>query len=158
MISHIITNCETLTKMNQESQNRKLRLFAKVDILTKLNILEQQKQLFHKLKSKYSDIDNAVLTLSSLILSIDLVTNEINNINLNAIKLRAKNYKFKVKREKLLSYWSIVRALKLEQNMSFRSISRYFLKYHKLEISHSTIFQIWNEIENNEFKGEISVK
>lgn len=141
--------CETITKHSQESQNQKLRLFAKVDISTKVRILEEQKQLFHKLKSSYSDVDNTILILSSLILAIDLVTRKINDVNLNAIKLRARNYKYKIKREKLLSYWAIVKTLKLEQNMSFRTISRYLLKYHKLEISHSTIYQIWNEIENN---------
>lgn len=149
---------ETITKQNQESQNQKLRLFAKIDISTKVKILEEQKQLFHKLKNSYQDVDNAILTLSSLILAIDLVTRKINDVNLNAIKLRAKNYKYKVKREKLLSYWAIVKTLKLEQNMSFRSISKYFLKYHKLDISHSTIYQIWNEIENNNLVGEINVK
>ena len=42
---------ESITKLNLESQNQRLRLFAKVDIITKLKILEHQKQLFHKLKS-----------------------------------------------------------------------------------------------------------
>ena len=51
-------NCETITKMNQESQNQKLRLFAKVDITTKLKILASQKQLFHKLKNSHADVDN----------------------------------------------------------------------------------------------------
>ena len=58
------TTIETITKLNQESQNQRLRLFAKVDISTKLKILEKQKELFHKLKGAYSDIDNSVLTLS----------------------------------------------------------------------------------------------
>ena len=54
-------SCETITKLNQESQNQRLRLFAKVDISTKLKILDKQKELFHKLKSAYSDIDNVIL-------------------------------------------------------------------------------------------------
>ena len=41
-----IATIEHLTKLNQESQNQKLRLFAKVDITTKLKILDLQKQLF----------------------------------------------------------------------------------------------------------------
>ena len=55
--------CEIITKLNQESQNQKLRLFAKFDIQTKLKIIVNQKQLFHKLKQKYSDVDNNILTL-----------------------------------------------------------------------------------------------
>ena len=50
--------CEIITKLNQESQNKKLRLFAKVDFEIKLKILTFQKQLFHKLKNNNSDVDN----------------------------------------------------------------------------------------------------
>ena len=142
-------SCEIITKLNLESQNQRLRLFAKVDITTKLKILISQKQLFHKLKSVHSDIDNTILTLCSLILAIDLIVKELDNVNLNAIKLRGKNNKAKVKRQKVLGYWAIVRTLKLEQNMSFRDISTYFAKYHKLEVSYSTVYELWNELENN---------
>ena len=131
-----------------------MRLFAKVDITTKLKILASQKQLFHRLKSVHSDIDNTVLTLCSLILAIDLIANELDDVNLNAIKLRSKNSKAKVKRQKVLGYWAIVRTLKLEQNMSFRDIATYFAKYHRLDVSYSTIFELWNEIENNKKNEE----
>ena len=141
--------CEIITKLNQESQNQKLRLFAKFDIQTKLKIIVNQKQLFHKLKQKYSDVDNNILTLSSLILAIDSVVKELDDVNFNAIKLRGKKNTNKSKREKLLSYWAIVRTLKLERNMSFRDIAIYFGKYHRLEISYSTIYRLWDELENN---------
>ena len=141
--------CEIITKLNQESQNQKLRLFAKFDIQTKLKIIVNQKQLFHKLKQKYSDVDNNILTLSALILAIDSVVKELDDVNFNAIKLRGKKNTNKSKREKLLSYWAIVRTLKLERNMSFRDITIYFGKYHRFEISYSTIYKVWNELENN---------
>lgn len=141
-------SCESITKLNQESQNQRLRLFSKVDISTKLKILTSQKQLFHKLKSVHCDIDNTVLTLCSLILAIDIVAKELDTVNLNTIKLRAKNSKTKVKRQKVLGYWAIVRTLRLEQNMSFRDIATYFIKYHRLEVSYSTIYELWNELEN----------
>ncbi len=89
------------------------------------------------------------MTLSSLILAIDTVVKELDNINLNVIKLRAKNTKTKIKRQKLLGYWAIVRTLKLEQNISFRDISAYFAKYHKFDVSYSTVYELWNELENN---------
>ena len=139
---------ENITKLNFESQNQRLRLFAKVDITTKLKILQYQKQLFHKLKDVHRDMDNAALTLASLILAIDGIAKEFDDVNLNVIKLRGKNNKAKVKRQKVLGYWAIVRTLKLEQNMSFRDISAYFEKYHKLEVSYSTIYELWNELEN----------
>lgn len=140
---------ETITKLSSEQQNQLLRLFAKVDITTKLKILDAQKELFHKLKSFYGDVDNAVLTLSSLILAIDTVTKELDIVTLNASKLRGKNNKAKIKRQKVLGYWAIVRTLKLEQNMSFRDIATYFAKYHKLEVSYSTIYELWSKLENH---------
>ena len=150
-----IKNCEAITKMNQVSQNQKLRLFAKVDITTKLKILDQQKSIFHKLRGSYSDVDNTILTFSSLILAIDLVVKEIDNVNLNAMKLRSNNIKKQnLKRVKLLSYWSIVRTLKLEQNISFRDISNYLVKYHRFQVSYSIIYKTWNEIE---LKKEVTI-
>ncbi len=140
---------ETITKFSLEMQNQNLRLFARVDLQTKLQILQLQKQLFHKLKNTHGDVDNNILTLSSLILAVDSVVKELDDVNLNAIKLRGKNNKSKIKRQKVLGYWAIVRTLKLEQNMSFRDIATYFAKYHKLEVSYSTIYELWNELENN---------
>jgi len=142
------TICENITKINFKSQNQKLRLFARVDITTRLKILEYQKQIFHKLKSTYSDVDNAILTLSSLILAINKVIKELDLVKLNAMKLKVQPNKMKLKRQKLFDYWAIIKTLRNEQNMSFRQIAKHFQKYHKFEISHSMIQKIWNEIEN----------
>lgn len=139
---------EIITKQTYESQNQHLRFFARVDLSMKLQILQLQKPLFHKLKSTYTDVDNAVLTLASLILAINSVVKETDKVNLNAVKMRGKNQKTKIKREKVLGYWAIVRTLKLEQSMSFRDISSYFKKYHKFEVSYSTIRELWIELEN----------
>ena len=148
------TTCESITKLNQESQNQRLRLFAKVDMTTKLKIMNHQKQIFHKLKTEYKDIDNTILTLSSLILAVNLIIKELDNVNLNAIKLRTKDNKTNIKRQKLIGYWAIVKTLKLEQKMSFRQISEYFKKYHKIDVSYSMIFETWKELEKNTNKED----
>ncbi|ARU48110.1 hypothetical protein [Sulfurospirillum diekertiae] len=145
---------ESITKQTYESQNQHLRFFARAELPMKLQILQLQKPLFHKLKSIYGDLDNAILTLASLILAINSVAKETDKVNLNAVKMRGKNQKTKVKRQKLLGYWAIVRTLKLEQNMSFRNIAGYFKKYHKLEVSYSTIHGLWIEIETTTTKNE----
>ncbi|MFW9626224.1 hypothetical protein SUSP_002382 [Sulfurospirillum sp. 'SP'] len=139
---------ENITKQTYELQNQHLRLFARVDLAMKLHILQFQKPLFHKLKSAYGDVDNAVITLASLVLSIDAVAKELDLIKLNAMKLKVQPNKMKLKRQKLIDYWAIIKTLRNEQNMSFRQIAKYFQKYHKFEISHSMIQKIWNEIEN----------
>lgn len=146
---------ENITKSNLDIQNQRLRLFAKVNITTKLKILQYQKQLFHQLKSVHNDVDNAVVTLSSLIIAIDRVVKELDIVNLNAMKLKVQPNKVKQKRQKLLDLWAIVRTLKNEQNMSFRLIAKYFQKYNKFEISHSMIQQMWEKIEKIGEKSDI---
>lgn len=146
---------ENITKQSLEAQNQKLRLFAKVDITTKLKIFEHQKQLFHKLRSACSDVENAILTLASLILAIDNVVKELDTVNLNTIKLKNKSVRQKAKRDRLLGYWAIIRTLKLEQDFSFRQIAQYLKKYHKLEVAHSTLYRLWSELETkNQQNGE----
>ena len=145
---------ESITKQTYEVQNQHLRLFARVDLPTKLQILQLQKPFFHKIKSTHLGVDNAILTLASLILAIDSIAKNTDKVNFNAIKLRGKNRKTKIKREKLIGYWAIVKTLKSDQNMSFRDISTYFAKYHKLEVSYSTIYGLWIELEATITKNE----
>lgn len=142
-----IINIENLTRMNIETQNQQLRLFSRVNIDTKLRILDHQKQLFHKLKNTNCDVDNAVMTLASLILAIDFIAGKLDDVNINTVKLRGRNNKTKIKRQKLLGYWAVIRILKIEEKMSFREIAIYLRKYHRLEVSYSLIYEIWNELE-----------
>ena len=148
MQKEILRNCEIITKMNQETQNKMIRTYTKLDISVKVDVFKEQKVIFHKLKNIHFITDNSILTYASFILAIEVVIKNTNQVNLKAIKLRTKNAKKQnQKREKLLSYWSVIKTLKLEQNYSFREISDYLLKYHRLEVSYSLIYQIWNEIE-----------
>lgn len=148
MEKEILRNCEIITKMNQETQNQMIRTFTKLDISVKVDIFKEQKVIFHKLKNIHFITDNSILTYASFVLAIEVVIKNTNQVNLNAIKLRSNNNKKQnLKRIKLLSYWSVIKTLKLEQNYSFREISDYLLKYHRFEVSYSLIYQTWNEIE-----------
>lgn len=148
MQKEILRNCEIITKMNQETQNQMIRTFTKLDISVKVDVFKEQKVIFHKLKNIHFITDNSILTYASFVLAIEVVIKNTNQVNLKAIKLRTKNAKKQnQKREKLLSYWSVVKTLKFEQNYSFREISDYLLKYHRFEVSYSLVYQTWNEIE-----------
>ena len=148
MEKEILRNCEIITKMNQETQNQMIRTYTKLDISVKVDVFKEQKVIFHKLKNIHFITDNSILTYASFVLAIEVVIKNTNQVNLKAIKLRTKNAKKQnQKREKLLSYWSIIKTLKLEQNYSFREISDYLLKYHRFEVSYSLVYQTWNEIE-----------
>ena len=126
MQKEILRNCEIITKMNQETQNQMIRTFTKLDISVKVDVFKEQKVIFHKIKNIHFNVDNSILTYASFVLAIKLIVSKTNEVNLKAIKLRTKNTKKQnQKREKLLSYWSVIKTLKNEQNYSFREISDY---------------------------------
>lgn len=137
----------SITKMSYQEQNQRLRLFARMDLATKLNITEQQNPIFHKLRVKHQDKDKVILSFSAHILAIDSVLGRLDDVALNASKLNNKSIRVRSKRDKIISYWAIVKTLKLEQNMSFRQIVLYLKKYHKLDVAHSTLHNMWSEIE-----------
>lgn len=147
MQNNTFSSCEIITKQSERTQNQKLRVLSKISNSKKLEIMKAQKKIFHNLKSNYKDIDNATLTLSSLILAIDQFIKETKQVNFKAIKLRTRKKRQNLKREKLLQYWSVVKTLKNDENLSFREISEYFSKYHKLQISYSMIYKMWMELE-----------
>lgn len=142
-----IKTLESLTKLSIESQNQKLRLFARVDIDTKLKILSSQKQIFHQMKNLHTDVANEILTLSSLITAISKEFENADEVELKSLIFRAKNARKSLKKKKILELWAIVKTLKSEQKMSFRDIVKYLKKYHKIDVAHSTIYGLWQEIE-----------
>jgi hypothetical protein len=58
-----------------------------------------------------------------------------------------KKAKTKVKREKLINLWSVIRKLKNE-GCSFRDVSKFLRSKHRFQVSHTYISQVWKELEN----------
>ena len=109
--------CEIITKLSKESQNQKLRLFAKLDLNTKLEIFDNHKIIFHTLKNihKNKDTENSILSYCAFLLSL-------NNFQKNTTEETIKIIKFKKikqpkarKKEKLLQYYPLVKQLKVEK-------------------------------------------
>lgn len=141
---NIIENISKKTIIQRKSL---LKSFEKFDDLQHYEIINNKNLLFHKLKSKNKEIEkNSILELAALYIAIDEFMEQLNEIDKKLIKFKNKN-KSNLKKEKLRQYWSIVKELKELKKMSFRDIALYLKKYHKFNISFSTIFQEWNKIE-----------
>ena len=148
-MNKFVITCKTITKMSENVQKQKLRFFAKTDEKIRLEIISIQRETFHKIKNNqnYKEVSNQLITLASLILAIEQCLKKMNVVKINSIKQLSNRKKAKSKMEKLLQYWSIVLQLKDKEDFSFRAISDYLFKYHKFDVSHSTINKYWNEIE-----------
>ena len=143
---------EKITKMHMEQQNQLLRFFSRVDLETKLKIMQTQREIFHILKNLHKNIDNTALTYSSLVVSI---LRERKNSNSNTKIFKAKKFRRSSKKDKILEKWAIVKSLKNDEKLSFRQISVYLQKYYRFYVSYSLIYKIWSELEEKTInKGE----
>ena len=145
--------CEIITKLSKESQNQKLRLFAKLDLNTKLEIFDNHKIIFYNLKNihKNKDTENSMLSYCAFLLSLDNFQKNTTEETIKIIKFKKMKQPKARKKEKLLQYYPLVKQLK-QANTSYKDISDYLLKYHKFKISYSTICKLYNKIEKGEIK------
>lgn len=141
---------QILTKKPLSEQNRLLKLFAKLNLSQKKEIIAKQRSIFHILNSNNKNYDNATLTLAALIISIEKFFISQNETELSLIRINNKKVNKNQKNKKLLTYWSVVKELKEKKHMSFREISEFLKKSHKFEISHSLIYKVWIEVEKKE--------
>lgn len=156
---------EKMMKLSQDDQTRHLNYFAKCPIEIRLSLFEKQRELFYPLSQKYKDRMSANgISYGALILAIgatralekkltqksfaDLSLDEIRDFSsMRAIKFKHKTKKTSIKHEKLMSYWAIVRTLRIDHEYSYERVSLYLKKKHRFSIAPSTIMKKWKEIE-----------
>lgn len=140
-----------ITKKPPYEQKRLLKLFVKLTLAQKKEVLKKQRSFFHILKnSNNKNYDNETLTLASQIKAIEEFSNSLDNNESKLIKFISKKADKNNKTQKLLTYWAIVKQLKNEKDMSFRKISDFLQKSYRQEFSYSLIHKIWVKIEKKE--------
>jgi hypothetical protein len=146
-------------KFSKKEQKKLINWFSNQNILIQIDIFEEQKNQFFKLKNKCKEVE--VVPLAAFLLAIHYFNsleseknskNKQNNLATSSkisrfAILKAKKERYKEKREKLLNLWSKVQELKAE-GFSFRQISDYLRGHHRFEVSHTYIRNVWEELEN----------
>ena len=117
---------------------------------SKIKVMSLNRDIFHPLRQNNQEVDLSTLSYVSLILSIDKYQEESSDLDKNVIEIRSNSFPKHPKKNKLLNRWALVKELREEKDLSFRQISEYLKKYHKLSIAHSTIYELWQELENKE--------
>lgn len=138
---------QILTKKPLSEQNRLLKLFAKLSLAQRKEIVAKQRPIFHTLKdAKGKEFNNETLTLASQIIAIERYENTLNEYELKVIKYKEKKANKNNKTGKLLLIWAIVKDLKINKEMSFREIADY-LTDSKFEVSYSLVYREWQKYE-----------
>ena len=154
-----------MMKLSKDDQTRHLNYLAKGSIEIRLNLFEKQRELFYPLFQKYKDhMSTSDISYGALILAIgitrafekkltqksfaDLSLDEIRDLSsMRAIEFKHKTTKVSQKHEKLMSYWAIIRSLRIDHGYSYERVSLYLKKKHRFSIAASTIMKKWKEIE-----------
>jgi hypothetical protein len=142
-----------MSTLSYIDRQRSLRWLSRQNDLLILEIFKAQKNHFHRIKSEFSEQDLVVVTIASLFISIKEVietTTATNRKNRSSSfsflkkvgQIRAKQHqkpRQKIKQQKLLNLQSVITGLIENEKYSFRDISSYLLKYHRFEVSHTSV-------------------
>lgn len=142
-----------LLKITDEEQKAILRSFVKMPLESRVKVMEESRAIFYPLKEENKDMALQVLSYASLILAIVKYKDTTDALKRHTVAIRSKSYRKQPKRDKLLGKWALIKSLKNDENLSFRQIAAYLQKYHKLSVVHSTIHDMWCELEMSK-KGE----
>jgi len=142
-----------LLKSTNEEQKQTLRAFSKMPLESRVRVFEKHKKIIYSLKDKHSKVDISILSYASFILAVNQYVSDVTDIDKNTLDLRSKSMRKFAKREKLLAKWALIKELKNVKGLSFRQITQYLKKYHKLEVVHSTVYDLWKELEENKEEG-----
>lgn len=176
----IFSDKETLItriiKVNHVDQTKHINYFSRCPLGIRLGIFEQHREVFYRLRETYKDEASfSDISYCALILAIALtrakekalVTKNFKELSLDEIrdvsafkvnKFVEKTKKRSLKRDTLISYWSIVRDLKLNHGLGYEKISMFLLNNRKFKISTSYICECWYELEAKEINSQEKTK
>lgn len=163
LVKEFMTNniqIEQQTKLSIKKRKILGNFFNRQNLTIQNAIFKENKNQFFILKSKFGINETTALSAFFCAINIfyekeQLLKNKNKSQDLStlasisdfSIKKFKKN-KFKEKREKLLNIWSVVQKLKAE-NLSYREISDYLRRTHRMDISHTYIRNLYQEIQHD---------
>lgn len=150
------------TKVPIKRREKVLKWLANQNEEIALMAFEEQKKHFFKI-SKIEEDNRSILYLSSLYLAANQLyelyhaqANKNREMDIDQVKgathIQAKKFKKNIQSEKydkLLNLRNKILDLKDEENLSFRQISEFLKRYHRLEVSHSYIATFYHNMKKD---------
>jgi len=142
---------EQLVKLNNEQQKVLIRFFSKVPLEDKVLIMDGSRKFFYTLRENNKGFAIGMISYCSHILAIQHYQNELDGVDQNLINLRAKSFRKATKKEIVMNKLSLINELKKDKKLSYEQIVVYLKKYHKIEVSAATVFNVYKKFnEENE--------
>ncbi len=147
------------TKLSPDKRAKIFRWVARQNVEIIYTVFQKQRDHYFQL-TRSKESDKFLLYQSAFYLAMHEIYVSIKNQNIkkksgnladvsDPTSLQAKRIKkqsYRRKYERLLDLQSKVLNLKREEELSFREMSRYFKIYHRLEVSHTLIRQVYLDL------------
>jgi len=151
---------DRFTKMPMKRRKKVLKWLTNQNEEIILMAFERQKEFFFSL-SKVNEENRSILYLSALYMAANNLyslyhaqANKNRDMDIHAVQgvthMQAQKLKKNMasyKYDKLLNLRNKILALKDEEYLSFRQISKFLKRYHRMEVSHSYIAKFYNEMK-----------
>jgi len=152
---------DKLVKLSQEQRQKKRKWLEKQSEELGFETFVRQQKYYFDL-SRHKEENKSLLYYAAHTLAVSEIYDQMNpkkgknkvislGINQDISQLQAKQFKqFKSskKYDKLLNLKNKIITLKDKQNLSFRQISVFLLRYHKLEVSHAYIATFYQNVKD----------
>lgn len=151
---------EKESQMSEAERGRLVRWLSRQNTAVLIEVKKAEKKQFFRLKNlAISNEMDEVSTLAFLVAVKQIYkkiadkrsknkTGDLNDIK-SPIKLRVKQLgrpKKREKYEKMLNLISTIFSLRDEEELSYNKISKYLLKWHKLEVSHTYVRKFYIDL------------
>lgn len=140
---------EQLLKLNNEQQKALLRFFSKLLLEDKILIMDRGRKFFYTFRENNKGFAIGLLSYCSHILAIQDYQNDIDDVDQKLINMRAKSFRKPTKKAIVMNKLSLIHELKKDKELSYKQIVVYLKKYHKIEVSESTVFNIYKKFKRD---------
>lgn len=152
---------DLFTKLSVNDRQKSLGWLSRQNDFVIYDIFKLQKNHFHRLKSQNTDDDLILLAICALFLALkeSILSSQIpkrkhrsgdfsflRQVTTNRAKRFRKSRK-KIKYEKLLNLQSVILSLVNDNGYSYREVSKYLMRYHKFDVSHTMIRNFYRSIK-----------
>lgn len=141
-----------LLQMSEDQQKIVIRKFSKLSFEQKMQVFSNHGKNFYALKQKKVELENAALSYIALIQAMSTYINSKTEI-IKVSKIKNGYKRSQNKSDKLIERWALIKELRNDYKLSFREIAAYLMKYHKIKIAHSTIYDMWKKLEKMDEKN-----
>jgi len=160
-VDDISQSLDMASAMSKVDRQKSIRWLSRQNDLVLYDVFILQKNHFHRLRSNNVKDDLTLLSIVSLFLALKetiAASNPVKRKNRSSdfgflrqvSKNRAKQFKKARKKEKydkLMNLQSTVLSLINQNRYSYRDVAEFLSKYHKLEVSHTTVGSFYRKFK-----------